>query len=418
MYHVVTSCRACGYGSNRGPGGVKAAEQTEKLIPVLDLGVQPLANDFRKDNEERAGYAPLKVLYCPRCTLAQLSVVVRPEILYRDYAYVTSPSETMKRHFASLTNDVLTEIKPGSVIEVGSNDGLFLAYLHERGFGNLVGIDPAKNLAEKASKIGIMTINDFIGLESAKQARDACGKPDLIMARHVFCHVHDWRGFMAAMDQMAEKDTLICIEAPYVMDQLAAGSFDQVYHEHLSYLSLQAVKALLQDTPFHLHRITHYDIHGGVILMMIRRNDSGIPPHPSVADFLNREDASIGVWERFAAESELQIIRLRDTVRDLVAQGKKVCGYGASAKSTVWINACGFTRKDLAFVCDSTAYKVYSTTPGTDIPIVHEGEHFTQCADYVVLFAWNYAKEIMDRETQFNHGGFKWIVPVPKLEII
>lgn len=416
MYKPVTKCRACDYGAWDRQG--KAGESTERLIPVLDLGVQPLANDFRQGPEERAGYAPLQVLFCPRCSLAQLSVVVRPDILYRNYSYVTSPSETMKNHFATLSNDLLTETYPGAVVEIGSNDGLFLAYLRDRGFGNVVGIDPAVNLAAAAKAAGVMTINSFINREAATAAREVAGEVSVIVARHCFCHIDDWRAFMDAVGIMASAETLVCIEVPYAVDQLTARSFDQVYHEHLSFLTLKAMKHLLNGGPFHLHRICRYSIHGGAIAIMLRRNDSLAQPHPSVEEYLSKENITAETWKAFADESELQIIKLRDTVRELVASGKRVCGYGASAKATVWINACGFTKQDLLFVCDSTAQKVGRLIPGTDIPVFHEGDHFVQCCDYVVLFAWNFAREIMVRENKFGHTGFSWIIPVPTVQIV
>jgi novobiocin biosynthesis protein NovU/D-mycarose 3-C-methyltransferase len=362
MYHKVTSCRACGWGKSIGPGGIKASGTKEELIPVLSLGVQPLANDFRRPGEEHAGYAPLEVLFCPRCSLAQLSVVVKPEILYRNYSFVTSPSKTMRDHFTLLLRDILTEQKPGSVVEIGSNDGLFLAFLSDHGFGNVVGIDPAQNIAPEANKKGITTINDFFNLESAKLARENCGEVGLVVARHCFCHMDDWQGCIAALDPLTSKDTLICIEVPYAPDQLRAGSFDQVYHEHLSYLTLKSVKYLLNGTNYHLHRICHYQVHGGCVLMMIRRNDCLTPPHDNVAFALESEKVTADSWKHFADEAEIQIVRLGNEVRDLVQHGKKVCGYGASAKSTVWVSACKFTRRELAFICDSTASKVYSNS--------------------------------------------------------
>ena len=418
MYKLHTVCRACGFPGPSGPGGTKAAASTDKLIPVLDLGVQPLANDFRKPGEEHAGYAPLQVLFCPRCTLAQLSVVVRPDILYSNYSFVTSPSKTMLSHFQLLLGDILTEQKPGSVVEIGSNDGLFLAFLNDHGYANMVGIDPAQNLATEANKLGIITINDFFGLAAAKAAREAAGTVDLVVARHCFCHMDDWRGFVNALDPLVSKDTLICIEVPYALDQIRCGSCDQLYHEHLSYLTLKSVKYLLQDSNYHLHRICHYQIHGGCVLLMIRRNDCLTPPHPSVAVAIEAENITEETWKHFADESEIQIVQLKNKVMDLVHCGKKVCGYGASAKSTVWINACKFTRREIAFICDSTAQKVYCNSPGSEIPIVHEGEHFTQCMDYALLFAWNYQREIVEREKRFTEGGGHWIVPVPQIRVI
>jgi len=418
MYTTITRCRACGFGQPISPGGIKSAPSDDRLIPVLDLGVQPLANDFRREGEPHAGFAPLEVLFCPRCSLAQLSVVVDPSTLYKNYSYVTSPSRTMREHFESLLGDILTEIKPGGAVEIGSNDGLFLAFLHDHGFGNLIGIDPAKNLAEHAKMAGIITVNDFFGIESAKAAKEGVGQADLIIARHVFCHMNDWRGFVNALDVVASKDSLICIEVPSVDDQLASGSFDQIYHEHLSYLSLRSMKALLNESHFHVHRVVHYPVHGGAILMMLRRNDCELLQHPSVNEYLDKERVTLTRWRQFSAESELQIIQLQNKVQSLVSQGRRVCGYGASAKSTVWINACGFTKGQLYGVYDCTMEKQYCCVPGTNIPVIHEGAFYADAPDYAVVFAWNYLSEIVLKQEKWLGGGGQFIVPVPKLRTI
>lgn len=384
---------------------------------MLNLGTQPLANDFRREGEPRAGFAPLEVLFCPRCALAQLSVVVDPTVLYSRYSYVTSPSATMRKHFLALHAEILAEQQPGPVVEIGSNDGLFLAFLSDNGYGNLVGIDPAKNLAAHASEKGIITVNDFFNVQSARTARDTCGEVSVVIARHVFCHIDDWHEFLVALDVLASKDTLICIEVPCVLHQLNSGSFDQIYHEHLSYLPTTAMHALMKDSGFHLHRIVQFPVHGGALLMMIRRNDCLIPPHPSVESWLESDHTHITLqrWQAFAAEAELQIIRLRERVLDLVAAGKRVCGYGASAKSTVWINACHFNKKHIQRLYDCTEEKQYCCTPGTDIPIAHEGAFYADAFDYAVLFSWNYSGEIIQKQKKWMAGGGRFIVPVPKL---
>ncbi len=419
MYTIVTRCRACGFGQRIDPGGIKSAPSTDRLIPVLDLGKQPLANDFRKEGEPRAGFAPLEVLFCPQCALAQLSVVVDPAILYSKYSYVTSPGTTMREHFAALLRDIDPELGArGSVVEIGSNDGLFLGFLHDNGYGNIVGIDPATNLAAKAKQGGAIVVNDFFNMESARAAREACGAVDLVIARHVFCHIDDWAGFVQSLDVLAGKQTLICIEVPCVSDQLASGSFDQVYHEHLSYLPIKAMKALLRDSVFHLHRIIHYPVHGGASLMMIRRNDSEVPPHPSVAQSLETENVTLERWQEFATLAQEQMFRLGQMVRWYRKQGKRVCGYGASAKSTVWINACGFTKEDLYGVYDGTNEKLYCTIPGTNIPVIHEGAFYADAPDYAVCFAWNFGGEIMEKNRKWMESGGKFIIPVPKLRVI
>lgn len=418
MYTTINRCRACGFGQPINPGGIKSAESPDRLISILNLGLQPLANDFKREGQPRAGFAPLELLYCPQCSLAQTSVVVDPTLLYAHYSYVTSPSQTMREHFGSLLRDIGTEVSNGSAVEIGSNDGLFLSYLADHGYGNVIGIDPAQNLVEQARKSGVQVINSFFNDESARQAHLSAGEVDLVIARHVFCHINDWKGFVKSLNLLASKNTLVCIEVPCVTDQIDACSFDQIYHEHLSYLSLKSMKALLSDTPFHLHRVIHYPVHGGASLVMIRRNDSPLPPHPSVLEVLEKENVTLKRWQDFAFEAELRIVRLRDHVKSLRSMGKRVCGYGASAKSTVWINACKFTKDDIYGVYDITAEKQYCFVPGTNIPVIHEGAFYADAADYAVCFAWNFLPEVLTKQGKWMETGGKFLVPVPELRVI
>lgn len=406
MYKLHSHCRACGY-AGAGAQGIKSVP-TEKLIEVFDLGVQPLANDFRKPDDDMAGCAPLKVLFCPRCSLAQLSVVVSPEILYRNYSYVTSPSATMQEHFKQLVKDIRSETDGDSVLEIGSNDGRLLCAMQENGY-KVLGVDPAENLAESARANGIPTQTGFFGKELTK----VLPVSDIVIARHVFCHVDDWQDFVRGLEAVSHSETVICIEVPYVGDLLKNCEFDTIYHEHLSYLSLKSMEALLKDTTLQLHRLIRYPIHGGAILLMLRRKDSKHFPHSELCDNITVED-----WKAFGVEAHAQIDRLRSTVKTLVSQGKRVAGLGASAKSTVWINACGFTRKDISFIADTTLQKHWTFSPGTDIPITDEGAIMRELPDYVVMWAWNYRAEILDKFRTERANGVKFIVPVPKVEIV
>jgi hypothetical protein len=406
MYRPHTYCRACGY-ARPGAQGIKSV-QTEKLIEVFDLGVQPLANDFCKDGEPRAGYAPLKVLMCPKCSLAQLSVVVDSAILYRHYAYVTSPSNTMKEHFREFINDIKEETSGLSVLEIGSNDGLLLRTMQDMGF-TVQGIDPAENLAAQAALNGVVTHVGLFGHNLAQSFHPF----DIVIARHVFCHVDDWQDFVRGLEAVSHKDTLICIEVPYVGDTLKKCEFDQIYHEHLSFLSIEAMEALLKDSSLRIHRVKHYTIHGGAVVIMLRHKVLAKAGAGDLVDNITAED-----WKAFSVESHAQIDRLRATVDTLRAKGKRVAGLGASAKSTVWINACGFTRKQIYFIADNTPQKQYTYSPGTDIPVVDEGAILRELPDYVILFAWNYKSEILDKFTLARSKGVKFIVPVPKIEVV
>lgn len=418
MFKTHTFCRACGLGKPSIPTlKVSAAagpkDDDNRLIEVLDLGVSPLANDFHESHEESQGYAPLKLMWCPRCTLAQLSVVVNPEILYKNYPYVTSRSDMMKQHFEKLSDDLMKECACNSVVEIGSNDGSLLRHFMEKGFVMAAGIEPAENLAKISTKNGVITINKFFNEEVARQMNNDGIVPDLIVARHVFCHIDDWNETIHALGLLAGKNTLIAIEAPYLVDTLKNVEWDQIYHEHLSYLSVKALEFALQGSMLHIHDVKHYPIHGGAIVVLLRRNDCHIPPKPAMKENIIRNELFA-----FRDKAELLVMDLRTTVLDLIEKGKTVVGYGASAKATQWIQACGFTRKHLKFVCDNTAQKLWKLMPGTEIPVVDSGALTRDLPDVAVMFCWNFSAEVIGKEKYFrNHGG-KWILPVPSISIV
>lgn len=403
MYKKHNKCRACGNTS---------------LIPAFDLGLQPLANDFTPETGDSNGYAPLEVLFCQECTLAQLSVVVKPEILYANYPYVTSRSQTMQRHFTLLWEAIKQECHPDSVVEIGSNDGCFLEFCRHNGAGSVMGIDPAENL-KPAGDSGIVTVCGVFDSHSAGIARAAMPPVDAVVARHVFAHVDDWHGFIKSLDMLATKNTLIVIECPYVVDLLKNLEFDTIYHEHLSYISIKAINRLLDGSLFHLHKILRFDVHGGAIVMMLRRNDSEVRVDPSVAEFTAREDMDFDSWLKFDDDAHRKIYDLKRMVAEAVhGQGRRVCGFGASAKSTVWINACGFTAGEIEFICDSTPQKQGRRSPGPGIPIVSEQALVLEQPDYAVCFAWNFLEDIKRTQKQYLDGGGRFIVPFPDVRIL
>lgn len=420
MYKNTTVCRACGLGA-KGPPTLKEsaaagpAQSAEKLQKVFSLGLQPLANDFCSAEEEQAGFAPLEVMFCPNCSMAQLSVTVDPAILYGHYRYVTSTSQTMRDHFQRILDLLPLESRPMRVLEIGSNDGLMLEFLKNKGH-TVMGVDPADNLAFKARQRGIDTVCEFWTSHVGQYL--ASWKPDFVIARHVFCHVDNWRDFIAGIEAVSGPETLTCIEAPYVRDLLDKGEFDTIYHEHTSYLTIGAMSRLLSPTRLRLHRIDHMPIHGGALFIQLRHKDSDCPPDKSVTEMLMNEDCGLEAWREFEMKAHGKIGALASFVDNVRTNGKTVVGYGASAKSTVWINACKFTRKHISFITDTTAEKLYRFSPGSDIPIVDEGALTRELPDYAICFAWNYLPEILEKEKLYISKGGKFIVPHPEIKVI
>lgn len=401
MFYRISNCRAC--------GGIE-------LVKVMDLGVQPLANDFAPTGGECAGYAPLEVLFCRTCLLAQLSCVVRPEIMYANYSYVTSESQTMQNHFTTLMRDIVDETaKMGALkaagmklLEIGSNAGTLLKRIKD-GNDEVLGIEPAENLAKIANERGIKTICQLWGEPVGVELGATGYRADVVVARHVFAHVDNWKGFIHALEFVTHKDSLVIIEVPWVVDMFKMNSFDQIYHEHLSYVSIHAIDRLLEGTQFLLNDVKHYSIHGGAIALFLKRRGekfSEIAPN-QFGDETNLEDQ----WRNLEETKDLMVHELKPEVRRAISKGEKVCGFGASAKATVWCNAANFSSNDIAFICDSTPQKQGKLVPGTDIPIVPE--ELLMEADYCINFAWNFHEEIAEKHKAFTDRGGKWILPCP-----
>ena len=395
-----TRCRAC----------------ESKLTPVFDLGRPHLANDFRRAGEGKAAAYPLKVLLCPKCHLAQLSVMVDPAILYSKYAYRSSESATMKAHFDTLYRDLKAYTPIKRVLEIGSNTGALLKRFTELGAGLVMGLDPAQNMVAIAQANFIRTIAGFFSKKWAEFYVGNIIPPDLILARHVFCHVDDWQDFIAGLELLATPETVVAIEVPYCNDMLSTGAFDTIYHEHLSYMTITAMDELLTNTGFELIALKFYPVLGSSILMLLKLKGATVEGPVELQLELETAIDYALEWRLFGERVAGTMQDLKNLVKTERGKGKIICGYGASAKSSVWINACGFDRDDIAFITDTTPEKQGTFSPGTLIPIVTPDR--LKDADLAILFAWNYEKEIIAQEKEFRAQGGKFIIPVPALRVV
>lgn len=389
MFKRHTECRACG---------------NTQLFPVVDLGLQFPANNFVRSGESHQGAAPLTVLFCEQCTLAQLSVVVDPDILYSNYSYVTGSSPALQEHFNQLWAAIQQHSPAKRILEIGSNTGEFLLWCRDNGANSILGFEPS-DLAGVANERGAPTLREPYGIQIAWPKK----KPDVIVARHVFAHINDWQDFLNALKNDSDEHTVIVIEVPYVTDTLQRVELDQIYHEHLSYLSLKAMAALLKDTPFQIVDVKRFEIHGGTIAIFIKRKPCEVSP--AVAEMVAAENITVRDWRIFDSVARRRLSNMQTLVAVRKATGRTVVGFGASAKSSVWIQACGFTQHDIAFICDNTPQKQGRQSPGTDIPIVPESELTNDKADAAILFAWNWKETIMDKHQAWIDGGGRFILP-------
>src|SRR4051812_21934767 len=411
MIQERTNCRTCGARS---------------LKLILDLGKTPLANDFLAPEEVKnySTCVPLRVVLCTNCSLVQLADTVDPKVLYSRYAYVTSNSKTMDAHLTAQRDRLLDcgfEGKKPRVMEIASNTGLFLQKFKEKGC-EVLGVEPARNISEVAVQSGVPTRCEFFTAENGSRLKAEWGSADLILGRHVFAHIDDLKGLIAGLEVVSHPKTLIAFEVPYLVDFLKNTEYDTVYHEHLSYVSVKSLVALTENTPFFVQRVDHYPIHGGSILFHLRRRSPENEAHPSVGEALKVEEglhlSEPNTWLEFEKRVRRIQRELPRLLRELKGQGKRIIGYGASAKGNTLLNTCEVTTKELDYIIDNTPFKQNKLAPGSWLPIRPPDALLKDQPDYAVILAWNFAPEIIRREQEFQQKGGRFIIPIPEPKIV
>ncbi len=399
--------------------------------PVLVLGAQPFANSFLdaaqvaeiESGRRSEPRLPLDLHLCGRCSLVQIAESPSPEELFSRYIYVSGTSDLIHRHaevLAALFFDELRLPRAGFVVEVASNDGTVLGRLRRRG-PRVLGVEPAGNVAALAQQAGIPTRVEFFGRRSAESAAREGPPADLVLARHVFAHVPDPDDFLEGVAALLSGDGVFAIEAPYLEPMLRRAEFDTIYHEHLTYLSLRPLEALLARHGFEVFDLRPYDIHGGSMLYLVtRRGRRSVSP--AVAETRAEEDR-LGLgrrerWNAFASSALAVRERLCDTVAGLAEKGARLAAYGAPAKGNTLLGYTGLGRDTIRFAVDRSPWKQGRFTPGSHIPVRAPEALVEDMPDYALLLAWNFEEEVLRQQADYRRRGGRFIRPIPWPEIV
>lgn len=400
---------------------------SKELTRYLSLGRAAPANSYilKSELKQKEFKAPLEVYYCHSCSLAQLLYIVDRSYIFSHYDYFSSTSPMLVCHFeeyASIVFKCFPKLCKQLVVDIGSNDGVLLKPLQQLG-ARVLGIDPAKNIASIANSQGIETIADFFKEDKVDGLIKKYGKAGIITSNNTLAHTDSLHNIIEGVSKFLDKKGVFVFEVQYLVDLLLHNEFDNIYHEHICFYSVYPLVYLLKMHSMEIIDIIHTDTHGGAVMVFAAHSPSPFPVAKVVGEFLKNEKRlgldKLTTYKKFAKIPPLVKSKLTKMLLNLKKKGKKIVAYGASAKATTLLQYCNIGPDLIEYITDSAPSKIGKYTPGTHIPIVSEDTLKKNKPDYILITAWNYAKNIIEKkEVWFQESGGKFIIPIPEPKII
>ena len=398
----------------------------KELTRYLTLGKAAPANSYLTKHQlkQKEFKAPLEVYFCHNCRLAQLLHIVNRAHIFSQYDYFSSTSPMLVRHFEEYANLVYNRFPDQCkqlVVDIGSNDGVLLKPFKKLG-SRVLGIDPAKNIAKIANSQGIETIADFFSASRVEKLIKKYGKAGIITSNNTLAHTDALHDIIEGVSKLLDEKGVFIFEVQYLADLLAHNEFDNTYHEHICFYSIYPLIQLLKMHSMEIIDILHTDTHGGAVMVLASHTPTPFPVGKAVGEFIKNEKklglGKISTYKKFAKYPPQVRLKLTKMLLDLKKKGKKIVAYGASAKATTLLQYCNIGTDVIEYITDSAPSKIGKFTPGTHIPIVPADTLKKNRPDYIVITAWNYAKNIMEKEAWFKASGGKFIIPIPEPKII
>ena len=411
-YYLRESCRMCGEGS---------------LTKAMSLTPTPPGNDFLTKEElgrDEPVY-PLDLYFCEACHHIQLGHVVDPKILYqKNYSYVSATSAYFVNHLKHYAKDMVErfDLKPGDLaVDIGSNDGTCLSFFKDKGM-KVVGVDPATEIAGKATENGIDTIADFFGYRLAVELRKKYGTAKYITSHNACAHIDNLFDVVKGVEHWLDADGVFVLEVGYFVDVYSNTWFDTVYHEHVDYHTVAPFEKLFNRVGMELISVERISPQGGSIRVMAQKKGGIIKRDDSVDELIALE-AKLGLNKAETLHKlNHKISQVRDKLHNLIhslkADGKSIAGFGAPTKATTLMAHFGLDATVLDFIVDDNPLKQGLFTPITHIPVLSADALYKMKPDYVLILAWNFAEPIMQMHKKYSEQVGQFILPMPNPEIV
>ncbi len=394
---------------------MKCKVTDKKIKKFMTFGKMPIANGFLKSSEfTKEFFFEMEVGFNEDLGLFQLNDHPKPEKMFNEnYPFFTGSSEYMKKHFKNYASFLVKDyLKSGSkIIEIGSNDGTFLKNFKDNK-NNIYGFEPSANVAKIAVENGIPTINDFFNPQNAKKLENFIGKTDVICASNVICHIPDLTELIKTIDLLLSSDGTFIFEEPYIGSMFEKVSYDQIYDEHIFIFSATAIKNIFKLYDFELVDVLPQITHGGSMRYVIKRKKklSFTRNVKNILEYEKKENINnISSCLKFKKNCENSKMNTKSKIMQIKNNGKKICGYAATSKSTTILNYCGIGSEHIEYICDTTKEKIGKFSPGMHIPIKDMDYFYKNQPDSIYLFAWNHKDEIFEKEKNFKGEWFSHV---------
>ncbi|HEY0193834.1 MAG TPA: class I SAM-dependent methyltransferase [Kofleriaceae bacterium] len=391
----------------------------------VDLGMSPLSNAYPAASAVLAPemFFPLHAFVCHECFLVQLHELQTPSEIFSEYAYFSSFSTSWLAHCEAFAKAMVPRLGLGAssrVVEIASNDGYLLKFFQAAGV-EVLGVEPARNVAAEAIKAGVPTLVEFFGTAQAQRMVAAGQTADLLVGNNVLAHVPDLNDFVAGLATVLAPEGVLSMEFPHLARLVEHNQFDTIYHEHFSYLSLVTVERVFAHHGLRVFDVEELPTHGGSLRVIACRHGAAHAQTGKVEALRAREVADgftkLETYRGFARRVIDTKCALLEFLIGARREGKRVVGYGAPAKGNTLLNFCGVRQDLLEYTVDRNPYKQHRLLPGTRIPIRAPEEISRTKPDYVLILPWNLRHEITAQLAEIRGWGGKFVVPIPSVEI-